>query len=237
MAVTFDVGIDFSEDDSTTPTAGDIDPAATANRYAIGSLVSLDFGGLATHDGMTLEGVAMSPIGSAIAVNAARLSTWGLVAPSDAAGQNFAATFSDQEQVGILGGAVYNGVHQSTPIGTVVDSADTEFSAQTSISPTATATTVTDGMAHGVIVVFTENPATPDTITPATGCTIIDTETRGLNTLVTVRRPDNAGSTAVGCTLTYAAAQSGNWRVRAIPIQPAAGGAAAAKQLTLLGAG
>lgn len=218
-SVAYDSSVDASSEDSTTLNSGDFTIAATSNRFALAAMVSRDFGTLATHSSMALEGAGMSQEGSAATVGAARVSRWSLVAPASGSARTLTGTLSDEDSTHLIATAVYNGVSQTTPINSTAAPTTGSFSGATSISPSITVTTVSGGKA---VVVFSMNKIDTGANTwdcSGSGATIRTNEQLILETLVILEKDNTGGSTTISCNVTFATAD-GDWRMDGYGVQP-----------------
>jgi hypothetical protein len=222
MAIAFDSAVSFSEEDSTTPTSvAAWTIASTADRFALSAMVSRDFGGNATHSDMligTSGGDSMTQNGTTSTVGAAVFSRWTLYGsslPASGSSRILYGVMDTQDQVGIIGAVVYNGVNQSTPIGDT-DVATGGESGVTSVNPSLTLTTVSGDKVVGV---FCSTNTGIYTLSSITGATTRVNESIGLENLAIVEVDATTTSTTINPTFTYSATNDPNWEFRAYVIQ------------------
>lgn len=224
-SVAFDSAVSYSEEDSTTPTSTDAwTIASTSNRWAIGALLSRDFGTPATHSGMTLEGVSMTQLGSTADIEAdttALVSRWNLTAPAAGSSMTLVGTLSIQQGVGEVVGAVYNGVHQTTPINSTPTATEGAWDGVTEVTPhpSITGTTVTGGKLIAILGFNTSTGGPPSSIT-GTGVTVRAEAHQNGNSLYLLEKDDTSGSTTIDLTITFGASSTGVWRIDAYAVQP-----------------
>jgi hypothetical protein len=222
MAVAFDIGFvaDAEATDPLTSAAGTI--ASTADRYAF-------LGGIKSNTGTFNAGSlggSMSVLEATFAVEYADAIVYGLLAPSSGsqtASIDYATAVPDFMA---LAGAVYNGVNQTTPIGTAPTSTSGSIETpSTTGSATITGTTETDGALVVVMPYLVDSGVAP-TFTARTGTTVRANARFAQWGVMVFDRPNNAGSTEAGVDITIG---SGNiwWRCYAYPLRPAGGGGSA----------
>lgn len=232
MAVAFDSYVRFAEEDSTTPTSTDAwTIASTADRYVVAGMLGRDFGSLATHDGMTVEGVSMTQQGSAATIfgdGSSRVTRWTLLNPTSGSSITLAGALSAIQSVGMIAAAVYNGVHQTTPISSTPTATEDNWESVTEVTPhpIITGTTVTGGMLVAVLTMTSGSGGPPSSVT-GTGVTVHTVATQNGNSMYIVEKADTSGSTTIDLTVTFAASGDGSWRLDAYALQPSGGGGSA----------
>lgn len=223
--VTFDSSVTFTAEDQTTPTSTDAwTIAATANRWAIGAMLSRDFGGVAAHTAMTLEAVSMTQLGSTADIEddtSANVSRWNLTNPASGSSMTLVGTLSNEDSVALLIGAAFNGVNQTTPVNSTPTAVEGSWATDTTLNSadglTITTTTVTNGMAVAVIVLRRSDTTTPS-ITPGSGETCIEVHAI-LESFYLCRKANTGGSTTISPSITFPSSD-GSFRMDAYGVQP-----------------
>lgn len=233
MPIARDSQVRFSEEDSTTPTSTDAWTIAGSDRFAISAMLGRDFGTPATHSAMRISGSGgdlMTQIGTTDSIGPARMSVWNLY------GSNLPATGSARtlygllagdvpEPTGLISGAVYTGVHQTTPIGDS-DVATGSNSGGTTVVPgdglTLTLTTVSGDRVVGFIGVTCSGIVT---VSGVTGVDEYLAESQVLEQLIRVDIAATGTSTVLAPTITFSAATDASFTMRAYVLQGAAGAA------------
>lgn len=231
MAIAYDSKVDFQEEDSTTPTSTDAwTIASTADRWAFAAMFARDFGGMATHSGMTLEGVSMTQLGSTATIfggGSTAVSRWNLFGggePAAGSSRTLVGTLSTIQSVGLIGAVVYTGVNQTTPISSTPTATENNWDTLTEVSPhpAITATTTTGGKLVALLTMENGGGGAPASIS-GTGVTIRCERHLNGNSFYILEKDNTGGTTTIDMTVTFAAAQSGSWRIDAYAIQEAAG--------------
>lgn len=223
--VAFDSSVTFTEEDSTTPTSTDAwTIASTSNRWAIAAMLARDFGTPATHSGMTLEAVSMTQLGSTADIESdtsAFVSRWNLTAPGAGSSMTLVGTLSTTQAVGLISGAVFNGVNQTTPVSSTPTAVEGSYADDTTVDSadglTITGTTATNGMLVAVISLRRSDTTAP-TVTPGTGTTCIAVNAI-LESLYICYKADTAGSTTISPSFAVPTS-SGTFRIDAYAVQP-----------------
>jgi hypothetical protein len=226
MAIAYDSFVDFSEEDASTPTSTAAwTIAATADRFALAAMFTRDFGTPATHNGMTLEGVSMTQLGSTADIEedtSGLVSRWRLINPGSGASQTLAGALSTTQAVGLIGCAVYNGVDQTTPISSTPTPTEGAWDTVTSVVPSITGTTVTGGKLL-VVLALRRSDTTAPSITPGTGVSVRVEEHNNLESLYILEKDNTGGSTTINPSITFPSS-SGTWRMDGYAIQASASG-------------
>lgn len=223
MPLAFDSAVDFPEEDSTTPTsvaAWEIAP--TADRFAISGMFSRD-SVPATHTAMRISGSAgdlMTQLGATSAIGLNRFSRWNLFGgglPASGASRVLYGLMSAIQSVGMIAGAVYNGVNQATPIG--ADGVDTGAATEATISGVSiTLATAAGDKVVGILAVTVTSIVTTSSIT---GVTVRTQEDLVLDHLYVVEVDAVGTSTTIAPVVTLSASTDNNWEFRAYVIQAA----------------
>ncbi len=227
MAVTFDSYVKFAEEDSTTPTSTDAwTIASTADRFVFAGMFARDFGTMATHNGMTVEGVSMTQQGSAATIfgdGSSRVTRWSLINPTAGSSMTLAGSLSAMQSVGLIAGAVYNGVDQTTPISSTPTATENNWEAVTEVTPhpAITATTVSGGKLVALLTLTSGTGGGPSSVT-GTGVTVHTLATQNGNSLYIVEKDDTSGSTTIDLTVTFGTSGDGSWRLDGYALQPPA---------------
>jgi hypothetical protein len=233
MAIAFDSAVEFSAEDQTTPTSSNAwTIASTADRYAISAMLTRDFGTTGTHNDMLIGtggGDSMTQLGTTSTVGAGRFSRWDLYGSSlPAAGSSriLYGVISEEEAVAMIQAAVYNGVHQTTPVGdTDVATGGTE--ASTTIGPsdglTLTLTTVSGDKVIGIIAITGSTPALTISSITGTGVTNRVSDSQQLEHLAIIEVDATTTSTTIAPTVTFSAANDTSFEMRAYVLQAAGG--------------
>lgn len=227
MAVTFDSYVKFAEEDSTTPTSTDAwTIASTADRFVFAGMFARDFGTMATHSGMTVEGVSMTQQGSAATIfgdGSSRVTRWSLINPTAGSSMTLAGSLSVMQSVGLIAGAVYNGVDQTTPISSTPTATENNWESVTEVTPhpAITATTVSGGKLVALLTLTSGTGGGPSSVT-GTGVTVHTLATQNGNSLYIVEKDDTAGSTTIDLTVTFGTSGDGSWRLDGYALQPPA---------------
>lgn len=239
MPIALDSHVKFAAEDQDAPAT--TDPwviSSAADRWAIGAMYARDFGTPAAHNSMSLEGVSMTQLGSTADVEldaSTGVSRWNLIAPASGSDRTLSAVLSVMQSVGMLLGAVYSGVHQTTPISSTPTPTEGAFDSVTTVTPNPaiTGTTVAGGKLIAVLAMTNSNAAIPSAFS-GTGVTVVDqAHINGMNFYI-LEKDDTSGSTTIDLTVSFAAAASGIWRLDAYAIQPSAGGGSGIAKLAAL---
>lgn len=231
MAIAFDSSVTFHEEDTTTPTSTDAwTIAATSDRWGIAAMYVREFASPGTHDGMTIESVSMTQLGTTAQVNGGattRVSRWNLFGssePASGSSRTLAGALSALQNIGLIAAAVYNGVDQTTPVSSTPTATENSWSGVTEVTPhpSITATTVTGGKLIAILTMENDTGAAPASIT-GTGVTVRAEKNANGNSLYILEKDDTSGSTTIDMTVTFATS-TGTWRMDAYAIQPAGGG-------------
>lgn len=212
---------------ASTSSAAGVTSLTTASWTIAGSTRYL-VGGIASSAGTVVDpagmkwggsgGTDLTKKGATVTVNVfARVSMYGLVAPSASTTTLYGSWGSTQDET-MIGGISVNGVDQATPEGTQATATGTNS------NPTVNVTTEVDDFVVDVMMTFDNNFAGGRTITAGAGQTkrqeqlnIGNADCFGMSTEVAT-----GASTTMSWTISDTS--NNNWGILALPLKPDTGG-------------
>jgi hypothetical protein len=182
-------------------------------------------------------GDAMTQLGTTSSVSAGRFSRWNLFGsslPASGSSRTLFGSISDDEQTGLIAAVVYDGVHQTTPVGDS-DVATGGTTASTTIAPgdglTATLTTLAGDKVVGIISAITLGGVNAIVSVTGTGITVVTQDDMLLEHLIIVEVDAVGSSTTVAPTITFTSSTDAQFEMRTYVVQAAAGGGQAPRSM------